>query len=86
VPQVRFEYDYEFEDDAPTAGQIFALDSSQTLFQLNGDVRDESFYDLGISLAIVSAGGFSMFVDYSVLLEYDDLERDTITVGLRKEF
>ena len=86
VPQVRVEYDYEFEDDAPTAGNIFVLDSDQTLFNLAGDTRDESFVDLGISLVLVAKSGWSMFFDYSTLLDYDDLERDTFTVGLRKEF
>ena len=70
----------------PTVGNIFVLDADQTLFQLTGDVRDESFYDLGVSIVLVSAGGFSMFFDYSTLIDYDNLERDRYTLGIRKEF
>jgi uncharacterized protein YhjY with autotransporter beta-barrel domain len=86
VPQVRAEYDYEFEDQTPIAGTIYVLDGDQNRYDLSGVERDDSFFDLGVSLVAIFQGGWSAYIDYSTIVDYDDFERDSFTLGLRKEF
>lgn len=85
IPQLRVEYDYEFEDDAPLATTSFLLDANAATYSIEGVERDQDFVDVGLSLVMVMPEGFSAFLNYSTLLSYDDLERDTITVGVRVE-
>jgi hypothetical protein len=86
VPQFRLEWDHEFEDDAPDAISTYALDANRTGYGLAGIERDQDFYDLGVSLVYVTPNGWSSFIDISTLIDYKNVDRKTITAGIRKEF
>ena len=86
VPQLRVEYQYEFEDERPQLTAQYALDSAGTRYTLDGDAFDRSSINAGASLSAILAGGWILFADYAVLLENDGFDRDRATLGLRREF
>lgn len=86
IPQLRVEFQHEFEDDAQDAIARFALDSSGTEYQLLGDEDDTDSITAGFSIAFVLPNGWMPFFDCSVLLENDQLDRQRATLGLRVEF
>lgn len=86
IPQLRVEFQHEFEDDAQDAIARFALDSSGTEYQLLGAEDDSDSINAGFSIAFVLPNGWMPFFDCSVLLENDGLDRQRATLGLRVEF
>ena len=86
LPQLRLEYQNEFEDDAQDVTAQFALDASGNQYQMNGDSADKSSLNAGFSLAIVLQNGWMPFFDYSILIGNDGLDRQRATLGLRVEF
>lgn len=86
VPQLRVEYQYEFEDDPQTVDARFELDTAGTEYRLTGGSADDDAIDAGLSLSTVLPNGWMPFVDYSVLLGHDTFERQRVTLGLRVEF
>lgn len=87
VPQLRVEYQHEFEDDVQRIGARFVLDSSATEYALTNNWNgDSDSINAGLSIAFVLKNGWMPFFDYSVLLGNDDLDRQRATLGLRVEF
>jgi outer membrane autotransporter protein len=85
VPQLRAEFQYEFEDEAETIASRLQLDSSGAEYRFAGDRLDRSGVAVGLGVVGVLPGGWSLFVDYEVLLGNDDTERQRATLGFRKE-
>lgn len=86
VPQVRVEYQYEFEDDPQTVDARFELDTAGTEYRLTGGSSDNDAINAGLSLSTVLPNGWMPFVDFSMLFGHDTLERQRATLGLRVEF
>lgn len=86
LPQLRVEWEHEFLRDAQTAHPSYSLDASGRRFRVEGEDPDRDYVNLGGSLLLVLPHGWQPFVDYQALLAYVDLERHTVTLGLRKEF
>ena len=86
VPQLRVEYQHDFDDDPQTVTSGFVLDPAANAFTLTGEAADESSVEATVSLSAVFANGWNGFIDYAVLLSSDDLDRERLTLGLRKEF
>lgn len=86
MPQLRLEFQHEFEDDADDAIARFVLDGTGTEYQLIGDESDKDSINAGFSLAFVLPNGWMPFFDCSVLLDNDALDRQRATLGLRVEF
>jgi uncharacterized protein with beta-barrel porin domain len=86
VPQVRVEYQYEFEDDPQTVDARFDLDTAGTEYRLTGGSSDNDAINAGLSLSTVLPNGWMPFVDFSMLFGHDTLERQRATLGLRIEF
>lgn len=86
IPQLRVEYQREFESDPQSVVARFLLDDGDNSFALVGDDPDKSAIEAGLSLSAVMPGGWNLFADYALLFASDDLERNRITLGLRKEF
>ena len=86
IPQLRVEYQHEFEEDADDAIARFVLDDSGTEYTFSGDEADQDSINAGFSIAFVLPNGWMPFFDYSVLLENDALDRQRATLGLRVEF
>lgn len=86
VPQLRVEYQYEFEDDPQSVRARFDLDAAGTDYRLQGDSGDNDAFNVGLSLATVLPNGWMPFVDFSMLFGHDTFERQRATLGLRVEF
>ncbi len=86
VPQLRLEYQREFDDDAPTVVSRYVLDASGTEYRQAGGGQDEDSVVAGFSLSAILPGGWTCFADYSVLLGHDEYERERAALGLRVEF
>ncbi len=86
VPQVRVEYQHEFDDDAPSVASRYALDTSGTEYAQQGGGQDEDFVVAGLSLSAILPNGWICFADYSVLLEHEEAERERATLGVRVQF
>lgn len=86
VPQLRAQWQREFDDDAETVDASFLLDASGGRYRLQGERPDRSHGELGFSVVVVFGGGWNAFVDYSRLLARDDFDRDRISAGLTRDF
>ena len=86
VPQARVEYQHEFEDDPSSVASRYALDTSATQYVLAAGDQDADFVLAGLSLSAILPHGWTCFVDYSVLLGHDELDRERATLGVRLEF
>jgi uncharacterized protein YhjY with autotransporter beta-barrel domain len=86
LPQLRLEYQSEFEDDAQQVAAQFALDPAANEYLISGDSGDKNSLNAGFSLAIIRPNGWMAFFDYSILLGNDGLDRSRATLGLRVEF
>jgi outer membrane autotransporter protein len=86
VPQLRAEYQHEFEDDAESVSAGFLLDSSGSRFTLTGDRPDTSGGEIGLSIVGVFADGWNAYADYATLVSRDDYDRYRFALGVRKEF
>lgn len=86
VPQLRVEYQHEFEDDPSSAAASFALDPAETEYLFVGGEADRDAINAGLSLAVILPGGWMTFADVSMLFGHDTFDRTRATLGLRKEF
>lgn len=86
VPQLRLEYQEEFEDDRQDVTAQYVLDTSGNQYTMSGDRGDKTSLNAGFSLAIIRPNGWMGFLDYSILLENSGLDRQRATLGLRVEF
>ncbi len=86
VPQARFEYEHEFDDDPrPTATRLQA-DRGNTTFLVTNDAPDRDAFNAGVGLLFVLPNGWMPYVDYEALIGYRDFDRYRLTAGLRVEF
>lgn len=86
VPQLRVEFQHEFDNQSQRVAASFALDSSDTQYLFTGSGGDRDSVNAGLSIAFVLKNGWMPFFDCSILLGNDDLERQRATLGLRVEF
>lgn len=86
VPQLRAEYQHEFEDEAESVSAGFLLDSAGNRFMLAGDRPDTSGAEVGFSVVGVFADGWNAYADYARLVSRDDYDRYRFALGVRKEF
>jgi len=86
IPQLRAQWQREFDDEAETVDASFLLDGSGNRFRIEGERPDRSHGELGLSLVAVFGGGWNAFVDYSHLVARDDFERDRVSIGVTRDF
>jgi outer membrane autotransporter protein len=86
LPQVRLEYEHEFEDDARATLTRFTLDTRNTTFAVINDSPDRNYFNGGLGLLLVLPGGVMPYVDYEGLVGYSGFDRHRVTAGLRLEF
>lgn len=86
VPQLRLEFQHEFDDQSQRVAASYVLDSAGTQYLFAGSGGDRDSLNAGLSIAFVLKNGWMPFFDCSVLLGNDDLDRVRATLGLRVEF
>ncbi len=85
-PQIRGEWDHEFENDAKTTTTKYVNDPFNTPLFVRSENPDRNFYRVGATLANVSAGGTQVFFDYETFLGLQDISNHIFTIGARLEF
>lgn len=86
VPQLRLEYQKEFENDPQQVTAQFVLDPAANQYVMIGDSGDRDALNAGFSIAIIRPNGWMPFFDFSILLGNKGLDRQRATLGLRVEF
>lgn len=86
LPQARFEYEHEFDDDPRTTTTSLLLDPARNTFRVRNDAPDRNSFNVGAGLLFVLPNGWMPYVDYEGLLGYSDASRHRVTAGLRVEF
>jgi outer membrane autotransporter protein len=86
LPQARFEYEHEFDDDPRTTTTSLLLDPARNAFRVRNDPPDRNSFNVGAGLLFVLPNGWMPYVDYEALLGYSDASRHRVTAGLRVEF
>lgn len=91
VPQARFEWVHEFEDD-PVAitGRFIKATTDDEFgpvdFAFSADKPDENYFIVGAGLSAVLPQGRSLFIHYQTVLGFEDLDHHSVNAGLRWEF
>jgi len=86
VPQARFEYEHEFDEDAQISTSTYVLDASRNKYTIDGDDPDRNYFNAGLGVVAIFPNSWMAFLNYDGLFGYKDIDRDRITLGLRKEF
>jgi len=90
VPEFRFEWEHEFEDDPVTIQGHFVNDPAAgwapVQFAFDTERFDSNYFRLGLGASAVLGQGRQWFVYYEHLLGYDDLSQGRISGGLRLEW
>jgi outer membrane lipase/esterase len=91
LPQVRFEWQHEFEDDSRTITARFVHDpgdpetNQRTPINYTTDDPDRDFFNVGAGLSATFRGGVAAFVYYETVLGLDDVTAHSFVLGVRKE-
>ena len=85
-PQIRGEWDHEFANDSKTISTQYAADPNNNALLIKTESPDRNFFRVGATLAHVSQGGTSAFIDYETMLGFRDITNHVFTVGVRQEF
>ncbi len=85
LPQLRLEYQRELENDRPAASSRLVLDGAGTRYELAGGKGDDDALNGGLSLVAVLPNGWTLFADWSILIDSSSFDRQRATLGLRKE-
>lgn len=86
VPQAHIEYEHEFDEDAQESRLSYALDANNNEFALTGDDPDRDYFNAGAGVVAIFPGSLMIFINYTGLIDYDDLDRHQLTAGIRREF
>jgi uncharacterized protein YhjY with autotransporter beta-barrel domain len=85
VPQVRFEWEHEFENDRVSTTSSYLNDAASTPFVFAGNSPDRDYFNLGGGFAVVLPGGLMPYFDFNALLGYSNLTQYRFSGGLRIE-
>ncbi len=86
LPQVRLEWNHEFQDDAREVTAQFAADPFNTDLVALTDEPDRNFYSYAIGLSATLPLGIQGFVNYEGVIGRDEVDSRQITAGGRWEF
>jgi outer membrane autotransporter protein len=86
MPQLRFEWEHEFEDDARFINARFVNDPTRSEFAVETDGADKNYFNLGVGLSAVFSQGRTGYLFYETRLDQDDVTLHRINAGLRIEF
>ena len=85
-PQVRAEYEHEFDDDSRLINVQYAADPAANTFAVTTDDPDRNYFRLGAGVSAIFPQGASAFADFETVLGRDDIDDYLITAGVRLEF
>jgi outer membrane lipase/esterase len=85
LPQVRAEWQHEFQDDSRTITARFVHDPERAPINFRTDDPDRDFFNVGAGLSATFRGGVAAFVYYETVLELEDVTAHSFVLGVRKE-
>lgn len=85
LPQLRVQYLHEFARDPETVSSSFILDPAATRFDVESDEPDQDYFSVGAGIVWVLQNGWIPYLDVESIVGYEDLDRYTITAGVRRE-
>lgn len=85
IPQLRVEYEHEFEDDAPVVRTRFVLDNGASALQVVGEKPQQHRFNVAAGVLLVLPNGWLPFLDTQAMLGSGDTSRYRVTLGLRRE-
>lgn len=85
IPQVRLEYEREFDGKADNTRASYLLDADRNQLTLRGDSASGGHFNLGVGLLAVLPNGWMPFIDVEALVGESDWDRYRVALGLRKE-
>lgn len=88
TPYARFEWEHEFEDDSETirASYVNGTQTTGNVIDITTDDPDTDYFNLSVGMTAVLPMGISAFVDYSTILELEDVTAFVVNGGIRYEF
>lgn len=86
VPELRFEWNHEFENDTRFVEARYSFDPFNTVFGIPTDAPDRNYFTFGAGVSSTFAHGISGFVDYQTLVGLTDVSSHMVTAGIRVEF
>jgi outer membrane autotransporter protein len=86
MPQLRFEWEHEFEDDSRFINARFINDPTHSEFAIETNESDTDYFNLGLGLSAVFSHGRSAYLFYETRLDQDEVTLNRINAGMRLEF
>ncbi len=86
LPQARFEWNHEFQDDARRVTAQFVADPTNTNLVALTDEPDRNFYSYALGVSATLPLGIQGFVNYEGVIGRDEVDSRQITAGGRWEF
>lgn len=86
LPQLRLEWEHEYEDNTRDIDAKFVNDPFGTPVIIPTEDPDRNFFNIGLGLSSVFPGGKSAFIHYEAVIGREDLTKHSISVGARFEF
>lgn len=86
IPELSFDWEHEFEDDARTISNVFVNDPGGNVFDIPTDRPDRNYFHLSPGISAIFPNGVSVFLDYEVTLGREDITENVFTGGIRFEF
>jgi outer membrane lipase/esterase len=85
-PYARVSYVSEQENDSQVIDVRFVSDPLGTVFAVQSDEPDTSFFRWGIGLSALFANGVSAFIDYDSVASLDTIDYGEVSAGVRFTF
>ncbi len=85
-PQLRFDWEHQFEDDNRQIEARFLSDPANSVFSVGTDEPDRDFFNIGAGVSGAFKNGKSAFLYWESVLDRDDISQYSITGGVRVEF
>lgn len=85
IPSLRADYTHDFDGGSSALSAGYLLDASGNRLRLDSDDADTDYFTLGAALTAVLPNGWMPYIDVSGWVDYQDLDRYRVLVGLRKE-
>lgn len=86
MPQLRLEWEHEFNDDERAIDAQFIHDPSSTTFGVLTDEADTDYFNVGLGFSVITRGGKSGFLYYETRIDQDNIEQHWIKGGIRFEY
>lgn len=85
IPFLSLEARHEFDNDSRSITARYVFDPTITSFSFTTEDPDEDFFLLSIGTSFVLKSGTQFFLNYDSVIELDDVDSDTLTLGIRFE-